>query len=303
MLNGGNMDIIRYIAISFVSGITAIVPGVSGGTIFAIFSISEPLATGINGLVEVLMHALKNKFEGLVTGILKYGKLPIIIGLGSLISSLFYAKVLVSVGSSIEILLRFLFIGLVIFSIPTLWSETKTSTDKHHYRIKYLYVVLGFSVAVILFNSDDALIQAQNVDYFSPLYLLHFFLISLIAGVTTILPGISGTNILILGGVFEDYILFSSQISQYPLQYFLYLIATIIGSIIAAKFFAILFKKFRRGFFSIMTGLTLSTIIFIWTNPFTNLSSLAQALIGVGLAYTLIKTLNEQEAKTRNTSS
>lgn len=295
------MQILRFIAISFVSGITAIIPGVSGGTIFAIFGISEPLAEGINGLVETVFTQFKS-IKKLTTGILKYGQLPIIIGLGSLFSSLFYAKVLVSYGASIETLLRFLFIGLVLFSLPTLWSETKTAadTDEKSYRLKYVYVIIGFLVAIVLFNSDDAVISSVNQNYFSPMYLSQFFIVSLVAGITTILPGISGTNILILGGVFEDYIIFSSHIGAYPLQYTIYLIATIIGSVIAAKFFTILFKKFRRGFFSIMTGLTASTIVFIWANPFTSVFNVVQALIGIGCAYLLIKTLNEQENKVKN---
>lgn len=293
------MHILRYIAISFVSGITAIIPGVSGGTIFAIFGISEPLAEGINGLVETVFTQFRS-IKKIFAGVLKYGQLPIIIGLGSLFSSLFYAKVLVSYGASIESLLRFLFIGLVLFSLPTLWAETKTDTNDKSYTIKYVYVIIGFLVAIVLFNSDDAVISSFSLDYFSPLYLSQFFLVSLIAGVTTILPGISGTNILILGGVFEDYIIFSSHIGTYPLQYTVYLIATIIGSVIAAKFFTILFKKFRRGFFSIMTGLTASTIVFIWANPFTSISSAIQAIIGIVFAYLLIKTLNEQESKVKN---
>lgn len=293
------MHILRYIAISFISGLTAIIPGVSGGTIFAIFGISEHLAEDINGLVENIFNRMPS-FKKILTGIIEHGQLPIIIGLGSLFSSLLYAKFLVSYGESIEYLLRFLFIGLVIFSVPTLWNETKVNEEVgKKYHIKYVYVVLGFLVALILFNANEAVIDIDATDYNSASYILKFFLVSLVAGVTAILPGISGTNILIVGGFFEDYILFSSQISSYPVQYGAYLLAAIIGSIIAAKCFTLLFKYFRRGFFSIMTGLTASTIVFIWLLP-TTPGQIIQAIAGFGMSYLLIKTLNEQEVKAYN---
>lgn len=287
------MEILRYIAISLISGLTAIIPGVSGGTIFAIFGISEHMAEDINGLVEGIFGNITKSFEAVIRAALKHWKLPTIIGLGSLFSSLFYAKVLVSYGDNIEFFLRFLFIGLVIFSVPTLWSETKT-TDGKHYNIKYLYVVLGFIFALLLFNQNEAVIDVQSIDYNSADYLFKFFLVSLVAGITAILPGISGTNILIIGGVFEDYILFSSQIGSYPIQYAAYLLAAILGSIIAAKCFTLLFKYFRRGFFSIMTGLTASTIVFIWSPP-TSIWQLFQSIVGFVISYLLIKTLNERE--------
>ncbi len=290
------MQNLRYIIISFISGLTAIIPGVSGGTIFAIFGISEHLAEGINGLVESVFGN-KLQIKKIWAGVLKHGRLPIIIGLGSLFSSLFYAKVLVSYGPSIEYLLRFLFIGLVIFSLPTLWSETRTDKDENRrYPIKYLYVVIGFLIAFLLTHQNEAVIELDKVDYNSVSYIIKFFLISLVAGITAILPGISGTNILIIGGVFEDYIIFSSHIADYPIQYAAYLLAAIVGSIIAAKCFTLLFKYFRRGFFSIMTGLTASTIVFIWAIPHTP-GQLVQAVIGFAVSYFLIKTLNEQEAK------
>lgn len=290
------MEILRYIAISFISGLTAIIPGVSGGTIFAIFGISEHMAEDINSLVEGVFSNLFKSVKGIFRAVLRYGQLPIIIGLGSLFSSLFYAKVLVSYGDNIEFFLRFLFIGLVIFSIPTLWAETHDQEQARKYPVKYLYVALGFGLALLLFNTNEAMIDLQATDYNSVSYIIKFFLISLVAGVTAILPGISGTNILIIGGVFEDYILFSSQIGHYPLQYGAYLLAAIVGSIIAAKCFTLLFKYFRQGFFSIMTGLTASTIVFIWAPP-TSFGQVAQAIIGFIIAYLLIKTLNEQELK------
>ncbi len=293
------MEILRYIAISLISGLTAIIPGVSGGTIFAIFGISEHMAEDINGLVEGVFSNLFKSLKGIFQTVIDHGKLPIIIGLGSLFSSLFYAKVLVSYGDTIEFFLRFLFIGLVVFSVPTLWAETKDETKPRKYPVKYLYVVLGFALALMLFNTNEAVIDLQSTDFNSADYIFKFFLVSLVAGITAILPGISGTNILIIGGVFEDYILFSSQIGNYPIQYGAYLLAAIIGSVIAAKCFTLLFKYFRQGFFSIMTGLTASTIVFIWSTPANGLQ-VVQAIAGFAIAYLLIKTLNEQELKATN---
>lgn len=292
------METVRYIIISFISGLTAIVPGVSGGTIFAIFGISEKMANDINYLIEGVFFTSEKTFKKFYSLVITHGKLPIIIGLGSLISSLIYAKVIVLFGNQFEFLFRFLFIGLVIFSIPTLWGETKHNNlqPKSKIELKYLYVIIGFVLSYLLFNSNETELINHSSNFNSFSYLFKFFLISLVAGITGILPGISGTNILIIGGVFENYILFSSQITHYPFQYFTYILGIIIGSIFAAKCFTFLFKHFRRGFFSFMTGLTASTIIFIWSYPTSSIDIL-QSIIGIILSYFLIKTLMENENK------
>lgn len=289
------MEILRYIAISFISGLTAIIPGVSGGTIFAIFGISEQLADDISGLTNGFFKNITSSFAGLITTFKLHGQLPIIIGVGSLVSSLIYAKLIVTYGNSVEFFLRYLFIGLVIFSLPTLWIETSDPQSGRKYPQKYLYGCLGFILALFLFNANNSVISMDVTDYNSVQYLLYFFIVSLIAGITAILPGISGTNILIIGGVFVDYVLFSSKIGQYPLQYGVFIVATIIGSIVAAKCFTFLFKSFRQSFFSIMSGLTASTIVFIIAMP-TTFGQSIQAIFGFVLAYLLIKTLNQQQS-------
>lgn len=289
------MNILRYIAISFISGFTAIIPGVSGGTIFAIFGISEQLSNDINQLSNTLAKKFPKHILKSYNKIFTYSKLPFIIGVGSLISSLIYAKFIIFIGEPFEIFLRFLFLGLVIFSLPTLWSETKqiknTSTSPTNTR--YIYAVLGFVFALVLFKQNDSLVNIGKIDYNSFSYLLNFFIVSFIAGITGILPGISGTNIFILGGLFDDYLLFTSNIANYQLQYVIFILATILGSIVAAKCTTWLFKHYRVKFFGLMTGLTASTILMIWSNPFTSSVNIIQMFCGLMLSYSLIKSLNK----------
>lgn len=279
------IESIKYLFISFLSGLTAIIPGVSGGTIFAIFNLSEKLSTDINSLMHGILNFRK---ISIIKVISQHWKLPTFIGLGSLVSSILYANILVNYGSEYIYFISFFFIGLVVFSLPTLWRETSYEEGRNN--IRYLYLIIGFLISLIIFLYDNALIGISS-DYTSFWFMFKFFIISFVGGITTILPGISGTNILILGGVFEPYLLFSSNVVAYLPQYLIYLIATILGTIVAAKFFTILFKYFRRSFFSIMTGLTASTIVFIWINPFVSISTFSESLIGFICAYLIIKLL------------
>lgn len=287
------MNTLRYIIISILSGLTAIIPGVSGGTIFAIFGISEKLASDINDLTAALVQNIFSSFKGLVSGIKNYGKLPIIIGLGSLFTSILFANLVVEIGTYIEFFLRFLFVGMVVFSLPTLWSETNSENKRQ--KFKYIYAIIGFLIAYFLFKNDNSLIEGNLDNYSSLLFNIKFFIISFIAGITTILPGISGTNIIILGGVYTDYILFSSNILEFWPQYTVFLIGTVLGTIVAASVIGLLLRKYRCEFFSLMTGLTASTIIVIWSNPLSSVANSIQALFGIVIAFVLIKTLKNQE--------
>lgn len=280
------MKTLKIILISFISGLTAVIPGVSGGTIFAVFNISEELTLQIKELTKFKKATF-----------LKNLKLPLIIGLGSYLSSLMYAKFFLTYFEMLKYFISYLFIGLIIFSLPILWSETKSvgsnkikKLQKKSY-INYIYFLIGLSIALIMysFSTDETskTLDMNLIEY------IQYALVSMIAGVMTILPGISGTNIMILFGEYGRYVEYSANFGHYLLPNIVFLISTLIGTIASSYIIVLLFSKYKAPFFAIITGLTFSTIYVLFTNPFVSTYVFAQSFAGIIVGYLLINKLTQ----------
>ncbi len=278
------MKYLKYFFICLLTGITSIVPGLSGGTIFAIFNISEDLVKSIKKVSTLKIKNIK-----------KYFALPLIIGIGSLISSVFYAKLLVNIIDKWIYFLIFLFIGLILFSTPILLNEAKNNYNKLEHK-SFAIFTLGIVITLIILSISPSSTIVTNP--YSPLYLIKYVFVSIINGMTMIIPGISGTNILLIFGEYNNYINFTSNFTQYILQNILFIISVVIGSILSSYLLSYIIKKFRVRFFALIAGMNFAIIFYLLFLIFTNNGSehtsviLIQSILGYAIGYAIIKISN-----------
>ena len=166
-------------------GAADVVPGVSGGTIAFISGIYEEL---LETIASVNLASLKILFKQGIkpfwTAINGNFLAALLLGVGVSIASL--AKVISITLESAPILTWSFFFGLVIASIPLVWKKIKTRKP-----IQYLWAIIGaaFAFAVI------SLPPTQD-----PGSLWYLFFSGMIAICAMILPGISGSFLLIILG-------------------------------------------------------------------------------------------------------
>lgn len=330
------IDFFQLIFVSIISGSTAVIPGVSGGTILAVFNLTEELTNSIQSILDNLRYIAtvliidsskflfyyikiliikmlkKNEDVGVLKvkikessvrliEVFKIIKLPVIIGLGSLIFSIMFAKIIIELQETVKYFISFLFIGLIIFSLPILWGEAnevsrdKTS-DKKYSISKIFYLVLGFCLMLsilILFNDNTQISTGNIVDRINDItFLITFIIGAFFAGMMAIIPGISGTNIMIMFGIYDEYTYISAHLNDFLVLYIIYLVMTILGIIVSSYVLNFIYKKFRMQFFSLMTGLTAATLFTL--NPFENYFVFMQIIIGFILAFLLIKFLTNK---------
>ncbi len=279
------MKYLKYIFISLLTGITSIVPGLSGGTIFAIFNISEDLVSAIKKVSTLRIENIK-----------KYFALPLIIGMGSLLSSIIYAKLFVNIIDEWKYFLIFLFIGLILFSTPILLNQAKNN-DKLERKSLIIFTV-GIIITLAILSVSPSSTVTTNP--YSPLYLIKYTFISIINGMTMIIPGISGTNVLLIFGEYNNYINFTSNFTQYFLQNILFIISVMIGSILSSYILSYIFKRFRVRFFALIAGMNFAIIFYLLFLMFTQdifkqtsiLIIFTQSILGFILGYSIIKLSN-----------
>ena len=165
------------------------VPGVSGGSIAFILGFYDKL---IDSIDSVRSKDKKERKEAL--GFL------IKLGAGWIIGMAISVLILTSVFEKNIYKISSLFMGFIILSIPIIYKEEKDNIKNHYKNI--LFFILG-ALFVILLTYGNSVINAhadiKDVTLVSAIYI---FIAGMIAINAMILPGISGSTILLIFGLY-----------------------------------------------------------------------------------------------------
>jgi len=192
---------IRSVALSlargFAMGAADIVPGVSGGTIALIFGIYERLIASVKAGSSALGNLVKFDLAGFKQWFTKVDWVFIIpLGTGILLAILLLAEALESLLINQAVLMASLFVGLVLGSIVITWRMLKHVTP----RLAGIAVAVGIVVFVVLGLRGGT--TEESVAQISDPALWAFLGAGAIAIVAMILPGISGSFLLVLMGMY-----------------------------------------------------------------------------------------------------
>ncbi|WNY63188.1 DUF368 domain-containing protein [Borreliella carolinensis] len=188
----------------FLLGIANIIPGVSGGTLALILKIYHKI---INSISEILK----------LTEIKKNLMFLTILATGMLTSILLTAKIFKAYAFDngiIEALLITFFIGLAFGNIITLKTEISIEINSNTKILNNLLFFIGMSIIVLLLIIKESNIQLQSTipkDKNSIKYYLLLISSGTISGASMILPGISGSAMLLLLGFYKEIILIISE--------------------------------------------------------------------------------------------
>ena len=172
----------------FIMGIANIIPGVSGGTLALILGIYEEF-------IGAISHFFSNFKKNLCFLI------PIAIGMVLAILSL--SNVIDYSYKHFPIPTTLFFVGLVLGGIPLLSSKVKgkkESKNKSNYIIFLLtfMLVIFMAVSKSIFGTDAAI----NLSNMSIIGYILLFLVGVIAAATMVIPGVSGSLVLMLLGYY-----------------------------------------------------------------------------------------------------
>lgn len=248
-------DIIRGIII----GIGKIIPGVSGSLI----AISL-------GIYEEAIGCITNFFSDIRSNMYYLSKL----GIGIIISISIFSGIIVFCLDKYYIITMLLFIGMIIGS---------TKFNNNYTNSKYISLIT-FSMVLAL-----GLINKVNNIPFNNLILLFFYLmlIGLIDAATMVIPGISGTAILMILGAYN--LVIKTYSSLFNLKYFYHNILVIIplglglitGIYLTSKLVNYCFSKYYNQSYSAIKGLQWGTIIYMIILCLKKYFSISELTIGI----------------------
>lgn len=254
----------------FIIGVANIVPGVSGGTLAITLGIYEKL-------IGIISHFFKNVKENI--------KFLLPIGIGAVLSILILSKVIAFSLENYPFPTTLLFIGLILGGLPMLFSKIKKGQKKG--RLSNLLIFLiTFSIVTIFgfMNTGNAMVNLSNVDIVG--YIL-LFLVGMIAAATMVIPGISGSFMLMLLGYYKPIVNTISDLASFKniLDNILILlpfgIGILVGIVLIAKLIELLLEKFPTKTYYGIIGFVISSIITIFL-PLVNVSyTIPSVIVGI----------------------
>lgn len=175
------IDVLKGIGL----GAGCILPGISSGVLCVVFGIYDKL---VNSIINIFKDFKKN-FLFLF---------PIFIGIG--IGVLLFGNILRYLFSSYENIIKCIFAGLILGSIPTL---IKNECKEYHFKLHYLIysiITLLFSILLIYIEYTFNTFSSFNINF------LYLFISGFLMSIGVVFPGVSSTVILMCLGVYPLYL-------------------------------------------------------------------------------------------------
>ena len=244
-------NLVDYITLFFKGifmGIADAIPGVSGGTIALLLGIYEELISTISGLnINLLIDLNQNGFKSFWKKLNGNFLVTLIVGIG--ISLIFFIKISSKLLNDYPMFIWSFFLGLIIATVYVIFKLIKTWD--------YINIISAF--ATIILSSILSSISVNSSDEISLLYIL---VCGIIASSAMILPGISGSLILVIMGVYK--VLIDSVNNLEISIIFTFIIGAITGLISFSKILSWLFNNYKNLTYSIMLGLVIGSIGKVW---------------------------------------
>ena len=251
-----------------VIGIANVIPGVSGGTMMVSMGIYDKL-------ILVLTHFIKRMKEAVA--------LLVPIGIGMLLSIAVFAKIFSEIlFPRFPLQTNLFFIGLILGGLPVIYGKVKGKSIK----VPQILAFVLFFVMVVGFALVGEGGDASADISFSVVNVIKRFGVGIIAAATMVIPGVSGSMIMMILGYYNTIIDtindFINALKDFDiaamLQTFVVLvpfgIGVVVGVVAVAKLIEFMLKKFPEVTYWAIIGL-------IVASPFAILIMMQVGAIGI----------------------
>lgn len=265
-------------------GMADVIPGVSGGTMAVVLGIYDKMISSIGNFFKDIKKNLKFL-------------IPFVIGAGLAIIA--FSKVITYLLTTFPMQVNFFFIGLILGSIPMIGG---TALKKGVDGSKMIAFVAGLAIMIGMFiispSDSNSIITDIN---FSTVML--FIVSGFIASVAMIIPGISGSMMFLIFGVY--YTLMES-ISTFNMKVIIPIgVGILLGLVIGSKLIAICIEKFPEVTYCAILGLVVGSLFPLFRNAgfgfnLTGLISILMMIVGAAVAFLLGRSTKDPSLQQSN---
>ncbi len=270
------MDMIRGVLI----GVANVIPGVSGGTMAVSLGVYDRLISSLTGL-------FKNIKKSLATLV------PILLGAG--IGIVGFAFLIEYLFAEYPVATCLTFTGLILGGLPILGASLKKELKKQGTALKAGHIaafilLFAFGIGMSLVGGEGTAVNLAHVDIAGMLLL---FVMGMVASATMVIPGVSGSMVLMILGYYNsiisaitDFISALKNLDMAGLMHGTAIlmpfgIGVVIGIFLIAKLIEFLFDRYAALTYSAILGLIISSPFAIFINMGTVQLRMGEIIVGI----------------------
>ena len=273
------MKVVREILRGLLIGAAGIMPGISGGTLAVSMGVYDTIIKAISGLFRQPAPSVRI--------LMPYG-LGMLAGIGGL------ALVIEGLFLRYPLATSLAFLGLILGGIPAVW---KRADFKQNGMQKYMIFIVTFCLMIVLMVMEGSNEAGESVMVFgsSGELLLVMTCVGLIASVTMVVPGVSGTMLLMMMGYYQPVLHAFNQVQKGAFagnwqlvmeqQEILmpFMVGLVVGVFLCAKTMEVLIWRYGPMVYAAVAGLVVSSpVVVLWSVP-VGAAGTAERAAGVGL--------------------
>lgn len=254
---------IKLILKGFIVGLGKIIPGVSGSM----------LAITL-GIYESILEAVTNFFSSPK----QHAKLLFNFGLGVFLAIIFFSKLILFLLNNYYESTMYLFLGLIVGTLLPFTKELKWNLK--NFLLFLIFLSLTFILSIKTTNINF-IFTGTITDY------IYTSILGMIDAFTSIIPGISGTAIFLLLGVYEYILKILSNPFSFP--FVIYGVGMLFGIVIVCYLMNYLLKHKKEETHIVIFAFMVSSlgILILGIKSFFNGFMLLIFLVGAIIGYTV----------------
>lgn len=237
------------------------VPGVSGGTVAFLLGFYDRFV----GSLDDLISGTKEKRISAIKYLLK-------LGVGWCIGFILAVLILANVFETHIYQISSVFMGFIVFAIPIVIMEEKNCLKEKLSRIFMVIIGIGLVSAITYFNPVGGG-TGMNLNNPTLMLYLYVFVCGAVAICAMILPGISGSTLLLIFGLYLPIITSIKEILHFNFQslpvVIVFGLGVITGIIAIIKIIRMALDKHRASTVYLIIGLMLGSLYAIVMGPTT----------------------------------
>lgn len=265
------MNFIKNFLKGIIISISQVVPGVSGGTIAMVLGIYDKLLHAVNNILRDFKNQYKILFQ---------------VGIGAGVGILIFSNLISILLEKYSIELGYLFIGIILGGAPLMFRKANVNGFS---KLNLCYLILG--IIAVLLMSNGSTDSSTIITSINLLTFVKLFLAGIIIAIALILPGISGSFILLVLGLYNTVI---TAVTEFNIPILIpILLGGIVGTLGTAKIIENLLNKFPGQTYMLIGGFILGSVFGVFPG-FGGTDSLIGVVLGIiGFVATYYVSKNE----------
>ena len=238
----------------FIIGIGKIIPGVSGAMLATIMGVYDKYIFYICNFKNNIKAAIKYLFP---------------IGIGVIVSIILFSKIISLCLDKYYVITMLFFIGLIIGG----FSFIVNKVNKSDYYISIISFVIFFLIVILNIN-NSYVIKNNFFDF------IMFFVSGIFEAIGSIIPGISGTALLMLFGTYDIIVYSIGNITNIRII-IPFVIGVIVTVILLVKVVDYLFRKHNNKMYAFILGMFISSVVLLIIQIFKTKVYISDLIIGI----------------------